>query len=78
MIYILMGLVSATFFGIGAVTVYGTEGLLDNAWVEYVFWWLIGTGVILSLIEYATAIKAGLGRLAPQGSGLRKAVLTDA
>lgn len=51
MLYILMGVVSATLFGILAVGVYGHDGLLDNLWVEYVFWWLIGTGVILALLE---------------------------
>ena len=51
MMYALMGLVSAVFFGIGAVTVYGAEGLLANLWVDYMFWWLIGTGVLLALVE---------------------------
>ena len=51
MLYILMGVVSATFFGIFAVGVYGPDGLLDNLWVEYVFWWLIGTGIILAFLE---------------------------
>ncbi len=51
MIYVLMGLVSATFFGISAVTVYGYEGLLGNPWVDYVFGWLIGTGVLLALVQ---------------------------
>ena len=51
MLYILTGVVSATLFGIFAVGVYGPDGLLDNVWVEYVFWWLIGSGVILALLE---------------------------
>ena len=51
MLYILTGLVSATLFGVAVVTVYGHEGLLDHPWIEYVFWWLIGTGVGLALLE---------------------------
>ena len=51
MLYILMGVVSATLFGVFAVGVYGAEGLLDNPWVEYVFWWLIGSGIVLALVE---------------------------
>ena len=51
MLYILTGVVSATLFGIFAVGIYGPDGLLDNVWVEYVFWWLIGSGVILALLE---------------------------
>ena len=51
MLYILMGVVSATLFGILAVGVYGPDGLLGNPWVEYVFWWLIGSGIVLALVE---------------------------
>ena len=53
MTYVVMGLVSAMFFGISAVAVYGYEGLLGNPWVDYVFWWLTGTGFLLSLVTDA-------------------------
>ncbi len=46
-----MGVVSATLFGVTAVGVYGHDGLLDSLWVEYVLWWLIGTGFLLALSE---------------------------
>ena len=37
MTYVVKGLVSAMFFGMSAVAVYGYEGLLGNPWVDYVF-----------------------------------------
>ena len=51
MMYVLMGLVSAAFLAAATVSVYGCDGLLGNPWVDYVFWWLIGTGVLLALVE---------------------------
>ena len=77
MIYVLLGLVSAMFFGIGAVSVYGTDGLLANVWVEYVFWWLIGSGALLSLLEYTSTIKERLRRLLPPAEGLRRVALSS-
>ncbi len=65
MLYILMGVVSATLFGIFAVGVYGPDGLLDNPWVEYVFWWLIGTGAALALVENAFKLRCGSCRQVP-------------
>ncbi len=62
MLYILLGLVFAAFFGTGAVAVYGYEGLLSNPWVQYVFWWLIGTGALLALVESLGSIPIRLGR----------------
>ncbi len=51
MMYVLMALVSAMFFGISAVTVYGYEGLLGSPWVDYVLGWLMGSGVLLALVQ---------------------------
>ena len=61
MIYMLTGLVSAMFFGIGTVMVYGYQGLSENPWVDYIFWWLIGTGVLLALVENAGRTRVRLG-----------------
>jgi hypothetical protein len=65
MIYVLMGLVSATLFGISAVTVYGTEGLLANAWVDYVFWWLIAASVGLASLESTMGLRCSICRRLP-------------
>jgi len=73
MIYILMGLISATLFGIGAVGVYGPEGLLGHAWVDYVFWWLIGTGALLALVENAAGLFRRPCRWLPDLPGLHTA-----
>ena len=62
MTYALMGLVFATFFGIGTVMVYGSEGLLSNPWAEYVFWWLIGTGVLLAVADELSRVRVSLRR----------------
>ena len=62
MIYALMGLIFATFFGIGTVMVYGYEGLLGNPWAEYVFWWLIGTGVLLAVADDLSRVRILLRR----------------
>jgi len=74
MIYVLMGLISAAFFGIGAVGVYGPEGLLENVWVDYVFWWLIGTGALLALVENAAGRVHRLCRWLRHVPGLHSAV----
>jgi hypothetical protein len=62
MIYLLMGLASATLFGISAVTVYGTEGLLANAWIEYVFWWLIAASAGLAFLDNTAGLRRRIGR----------------
>ncbi|MDJ0871711.1 MAG: hypothetical protein QNJ87_08070 [Gammaproteobacteria bacterium] len=51
MVYALTGLILATMFGVGAVTVYGYQGLLVNPWIDCVFWWLVGTGGLLAAVD---------------------------
>ena len=51
MFYLLTGLAAAMMFGVASVSVYGYEALVDNAWIDYVFWWLIGTGVLLAAVD---------------------------
>jgi hypothetical protein len=41
MFFALIGVAMATLFGIVAYSIYGTEGLMDNGWIQSVFWWLI-------------------------------------
>ncbi len=65
MIYLLMGLVSAMLLGLSAVTVYGTEGLLQNAWVDYVFWWLIAVSAGLAMLDNTTGLRRRVCRLVP-------------
>jgi len=55
--YIFMGLVSAMLFGIGTVAVYGAEALMENAWTEYVFWWLIAISIGLAFLDETTGLR---------------------
>lgn len=50
MLYTLIGLTTAAVFGIGAVNVYGLDGLMEQAWVDPVFWGLIAAGAIVALV----------------------------
>ena len=65
MIYVLTGLLAAMLFGIGSVSVYGHEGLMENLWIEYVFWWLIGTGVLLASVDSTLGLRCKLCRHMP-------------
>ena len=65
MVYILMGLVSAMLFGLSAVAVYGAEGLLQNAWVDYVFWWLIAASAGLALLDNTVGLRCSICRRVP-------------
>ncbi|MDZ7750472.1 MAG: hypothetical protein U5S82_02165 [Gammaproteobacteria bacterium] len=51
MIYILSALAAATLFGLGTLAVYGQDALMGQVWTEYVFWWLIGTGIVLQALD---------------------------
>lgn len=53
MIALFIGVVAASVFGIIATLLLGQEGLLTNAWVDVVFWSLIGAGAAVSLINTA-------------------------
>ena len=64
MMYVLMGFISATAFGIGAFSIYGYQGLMDNSWIDYVFWWLIGTGIALGLLDSTASLRCRLCRRA--------------
>lgn len=66
MIYLLTGLAAAMMFGIASVSVYGHEALLDNAWIEYVFWWLIGTGLLLAAVDSTLGIRCKVCRHLPR------------
>ena len=47
----LLGLTIAMVFGIFAHAFYGTEQLMQQGWIDIVFWSLIGTGIGVSLIQ---------------------------
>lgn len=51
MIALFIGVVSASVFGIAATYFLGHEGLLTHAWVDVVFWSLIGAGAALTAIN---------------------------
>lgn len=49
--YILMSLIIAMVFGLAVDNVYGTQALMQYAWVDYTFWWIIGSGVIMAAVS---------------------------
>jgi hypothetical protein len=51
MFFALIGVSLATAFGLVAYSIYGPDGLTDNAWIESVFWWLIVTGAVAGYLE---------------------------
>ncbi|MES9850457.1 MAG: hypothetical protein ABW170_01325 [Candidatus Thiodiazotropha sp. L084R] len=51
MLPILLGLIMAMFFGLMSYMVYGLEGLTHYAWIDTVFWSLIITGIMISMIN---------------------------
>jgi len=51
MTYLLEGLVAATLVGLGSVLVYGPGSQLEHAWIEPVFWALIVSGALMSLLQ---------------------------
>jgi hypothetical protein len=51
MLPIFLGLILAMLFGLFSFMVYGLEGLTHSAWIDTVFWSLIGTGIMISLIN---------------------------
>jgi hypothetical protein len=51
MMYLILSFLTATVFGLVSFGIYGHEGMLQNPWVDYVFWWLIGTGIGLALFD---------------------------
>lgn len=53
MFSLFIGVVAASVFGIISTLVLGQEGLMTNAWVDVVFWSLIGAGAAVSLINTA-------------------------
>lgn len=48
---IFIGAVLAMLFGISSVVIFGMEGMMTKAWIDQVFWALIGTGVVISAIN---------------------------
>ena len=51
MFALFIGVVAASLFGIVATIVLGPQGLMTSAWVDVVFWSLIGAGAALSAIN---------------------------
>ena len=48
---VLFGLCAAMLFGLLAHGFYGTAGVMTHAWIDIVFWSLIGTGAGISVIN---------------------------
>jgi hypothetical protein len=51
MLFALLAMIAAALFGIVSFGVYGADGLAQAAWVDYVFWGLIGAGAGLALLD---------------------------
>ncbi|MDJ0864366.1 MAG: hypothetical protein QNJ87_14415 [Gammaproteobacteria bacterium] len=66
MLYLIMGLAAATAFEIASLSLYGYQALLDHAWVDYVFWWLIGTGVLLAAVDSSFGLRCRICRRMPR------------
>ena len=47
----LFGMIAATLFGLVSYHTYGLEGLLHSPWINAVFWSLILTGGVVSLLD---------------------------
>ncbi len=60
MIYMLIGILSAMFFGLVSFTTYGYEALLNDPWIDYIVWWLIGTGVVLAALDNTVTFRCGI------------------
>jgi hypothetical protein len=56
MLYLFVGFASAALFGIGIASLYGTEAVIDNPWVDYTFWALILTGAAFAALENAAGL----------------------
>ncbi len=65
MLYLLTGLAAAMMFGIGSFSIYGYQALLDNAWINYVLWWLIGTGILLASVDSTLGLRCKVCRHLP-------------
>lgn len=51
MFALIISIIAASVFGVIATQVLGSNGLLTNAWVDVIFWSLIGAGVALAAIN---------------------------
>jgi hypothetical protein len=51
MLPVFFGLFFATMFGILSHAVYDTAGMMAHAWIDIVFWSLIGTGALVSFVN---------------------------
>ncbi|MEW8508593.1 MAG: hypothetical protein AB2598_18020 [Candidatus Thiodiazotropha sp.] len=66
MLPILLGLVIAMLFGLMSFFVYGLDGLIDYSWIDTVFWVLIATGALITLInEVGQCLACRVNRLIP-------------
>ncbi len=53
MLPLIIGVVAASVFRIVAIMVLGKDGLLTHAWVDIVYWSLIGVGAAFWLVNLA-------------------------
>lgn len=48
---LIIGMITATLFLILAGASYGAEALLTDAWIPMVFWWLLGSGLTVTILS---------------------------
>ncbi len=64
MLPMLIALSVASAFGLMAHAVYGTDGLIDQAWIDVVFWAIISTGAGVWLLQvFSSCLACRLVRL---------------
>jgi hypothetical protein len=51
MMPLILSVVTATFFLVLSSVIYGSDALVADAWVAMVFWGLIGTGALVSMLS---------------------------
>lgn len=64
--HILLSLSIAALFGVVMNAVYGTQGLMQHAWVGWVTWVIIGSGAVMAALE---PIRCALCKYLLQGAG---------
>lgn len=59
----LISVVAATFLGVGSIMIYGPD-VVDEAWVDVVFWSILGAGAAVSLVDISLeCVKCRVARL---------------
>ncbi|MCB1877824.1 MAG: hypothetical protein KDH88_17770 [Chromatiales bacterium] len=69
MFNMLVCIVAAAILAVGAVFLYGVDGLVYQPWVEYTFWWLFAAAVAFAFLQETSPMVRGLCALLPKDAG---------